>query len=77
MTIQNGSEDLFSYLLAQYKTGEKNWFDFPQQRVVGVWLAIELAKHHAPEMNPEECAEYAFKLNNAIFDKIINPRLRR
>ena len=71
MTIQNNSDDLFTYLVSQHSSGAKNWFGFPQQRIAGIYLAYELAKRHAPVMTPEECADYALRLNNAVYNKLV------
>lgn len=71
-TIQN-SNDLFSYLVTQANSGTKNWFGFHQQRIAGINIAYEIAKYHADKMSPEEVAEYAKRLNDAIYDKMIRP----
>lgn len=68
--IENSS-DLLSYIVGQASSGNKNWFGFPQQRILGIHLCYEIAKLHADKMTPEEVANYAFKLNNAIHAKII------
>ena len=70
MTIQNNN-DLFGYLVAQASSGTKNWFGFPQQKIAGINIAYEIAKYHADKMSPEEVADYAKRLNDAIYDKII------
>jgi len=69
-TIQN-SNDLFSYLVTQANSGTKNWFGFHQQRIAGINIAYEIAKYHADKMSPEEVADYAKRLNDAIYDKMI------
>lgn len=71
MTIQNNSQDLLNYLVSQANSGNKNWFGFQQQRIAGINVAYEIAKHHADKMTPEQCAEYALKLNNAIYSKLV------
>jgi hypothetical protein len=71
MTTQNNSQDLLNYLVSQANSGNKNWFGFPQQRIAGINIAYEIAKNHANTMTPEECADYAIKLNNAIYNKIV------
>jgi hypothetical protein len=71
MTIQNNSQDLLNYLLNQANSGNKNWFGFQQQRIAGINVAYEIAKNHADKMTPEQCAEYALKLNNAIYSKLV------
>jgi hypothetical protein len=71
MTTQNASQDLLNYLIAQANSGQKNWFGFQQQRIAGINVAYEIAKNHADKMTPEQCAEYALKLNNAIYSKLV------
>ena len=71
MTIQNNSEELFAYLVSQESTGAKMWFGFKQQRIMGIYLACEIAKHHADKLSPEEVVDYVVRLNNTIFDKLI------
>lgn len=71
MTTSNNSEALINYLISQANSGAKNWFGFQQQRVAGIHIAYEIAKFHADKMSPEEVAEYASRLNNAIFAKLI------
>ena len=70
MTTQNNSDHLLNYLVSQANSGQKNWFGFHQQRVMGISIAYEIAKHHADKMTPEEVADYANKLNHAIYAKI-------
>jgi hypothetical protein len=69
--LPNNSEALLTFLVSQFNTGQKNWFGFPQQRLAGIHIAYEIAKHHADKMTPEECADYAVRLNNAIYAKIV------
>jgi hypothetical protein len=69
--LPNNSEALLTFLVGQFNTGQKNWFGFPQQRLAGIHIAYEIAKHHADKMTPEECADYAVRLNNAIYAKIV------
>jgi hypothetical protein len=71
MTTHNNSEALINYLITQVNSGSKNWFGFQQQRVAGIYIAYEIAKFHADKMSPEEVADYASRLNNAIFSKLI------
>ena len=71
MTTPNNSEALINYLVTQSNSGSKNWFGFQQQRVAGIHLAYEIAKNHADKMTPEECADYAVRLNNAVYNKLI------
>jgi hypothetical protein len=65
------NNDLLNYLVTQANSGQKNWFGFAQQRLTGINLAHEIAKHHADKLTPEEAVDYAVKLNNAIYQKII------
>lgn len=69
--LPNNSDALLTYLVSQFNTGQKNWLGYPQQRLVGAHIAYEIAKYHADKMTPEECAEYAVRLNNAIYAKIL------
>lgn len=71
MTTQNNSEALLTYLVNQVNTGSKNWFGFQQQRLASIHIAYEIAKHHADKMSPEAVADYADRLSNAIYSKII------
>lgn len=69
-TIQN-SNDLLSFLVSRANSGVKNWFGFPEQRITGINLAYDIARHHADTMTPEEVVDYVVKLNNSIHSKII------
>ena len=69
--LPNNSEALLHYLVSQSNSGAKNWFGFHQQRLAGIHLAYEIAKHHADKMTPEEVADYALRLNNAIYTKLV------
>jgi hypothetical protein len=66
--LNNGMLD---YLVNRSNSGAKNWFGFPEQRITGITLAHEIAKNHADKLSPEECVDYAQKVNNAIYEKII------
>jgi hypothetical protein len=70
MTTIKDSTDLLSYLLTQADT-RKDWFGFTQQRMTAVTLAHQIAKQHADKMTPDEVVEYALKLNQTIYNKII------
>lgn len=70
-TIQNNSDHLLNFLIAQANSGQKNWFGFHQQRIAGINLAYQIAINHADKLSPEECADYANKLNQAIYAKLI------
>ena len=69
MKIQD-SNDLLGYLITQADS-RKDWFGFTQQRMTAVTLAHQIAKQHADKMTPEEVVEYALKLNQTIYNKII------
>lgn len=70
-TLIQNSHDLLSYIVAMSNSGQKNWFGFPQQRIVGIHLAYEIAKAHADKMTPEEIADFVVRLNNAVFQKLV------
>ena len=71
MTIHNNSLDLLTFLINQANSGQKNWFGFQQQRIAGINIAYEIAKNHADKMSPEQVADYALRLNNAIYAKLV------
>jgi hypothetical protein len=68
--IKNG-EDLLAFVISQSKSGQKAWFGFTQQKIIGIYMCYEIARLHADRMTPDEVAEYVFQLNNAVFEKII------
>lgn len=68
--IVKDSNDLLNFLIAQSES-TKNWFGFSQQRMTAIVLAHDIARTHADKMTPEEVVEYAFKLNESIYHKII------
>ena len=74
MTQINNSSDLLKYIVAEANSGVKNWFGFQQQRIVGIYVAYEIAKNHADKMTPEEISKYVVDLNNAIFKNIIEKK---
>jgi hypothetical protein len=65
------SNGMLDYLVNRANSGAKNWFGFPEQRITGITLAHEIAKNHADKLSPEECVDYAQRVNNAIYEKII------
>jgi hypothetical protein len=69
------SNDLLGYLESQAATGEKQWFGFLQQKIIGVTLAYQIAANHADKMTPEEIVEFVVALNNQIYFKIISKRV--
>ncbi len=70
MSTIKDNTDLLSYLLTQADT-RKDWFGFTQQRMTAVTLAHQIAKQHADKMTPDEVVDYALKLNQTIYNKII------
>jgi len=72
MTVQiQSNNDLLNFLVSQANSGAKNWFGFPQQRLVGIHLAYEIAKNHADKLTPDEIVDYVISLNNTIYVKIL------
>lgn len=69
--IINNADDLLNFIVSQANSGQKNWFGFHQQRITGIFAAYQIAINHADKMSPEEVADYALRLNNAIYAKII------
>lgn len=70
MSTIKDNTDLLSYLLTQADS-RKDWFGFTQQRMTAVTLAHQIAKQHADKMTPDEVVDYALKLNQTIYNKII------
>ena len=68
---KTASQDLLHYILAQASSGQRNWFGFQQQRVLGINLCYEIAKRHADKMSPDQITEYVIRLNNSIYTKLI------
>jgi hypothetical protein len=64
------SSDLLNYLSNQANS-RKDWFGFTQQRMTAVTLAHQIAANHADKMTPDEVVEYAFNINQSIYNKII------
>ena len=71
MTDIKDSEDLLAFIITQSKSGQKAWFGFTQQKIIGIYMCYEIARLHADSMSPDDVAEYVFQLNNAVFEKII------
>jgi hypothetical protein len=71
MTDIKDSEDLLAFIISQSKSGQKAWFGFTQQKIIGIYMCYEIARLHANSMSPDDVAEYVFQLNNAVFEKII------
>lgn len=71
MTVIQNNKDLLTYLLEQAGSGERRWFGFEQQKVVGIHLAYDLARNHADKMTPEQIVDFVIRLNGAIYHKLI------
>jgi hypothetical protein len=69
--MQRASDDLLTYLVTQAQTGSKNWFGYPQQRLINISLCHKIAENHAPDMTPDEVVNYVIRLNDLIFKKIV------
>lgn len=70
--MQRANDDLLSYLIAQAQTGAKNWFGYPQQRLINISLCHKMAENHGADMTPEEIVDYVIRLNDLIFKKIVS-----
>jgi len=68
---KNNSEALLTFLITQANSGSKNWFGFHEQRIAGIHAAYKIAENHADKLTPDEVADYALRLNNAIFRKLV------
>ena len=66
--LNNG---LLDYLVSRANSNDKNWFGFPEQRITGIALAHAIATNHADKMTPDEAVNYAIKVNDACYHKII------
>jgi hypothetical protein len=62
---------LLDFLVSRASSGKKDWFGFPEQRLTAIVLAHDIAKIHADTMSPSECVNYAIKVNDECFHKII------
>jgi two-component sensor histidine kinase len=72
MATIKDNNDLLSFLVSQADSS-KNWFGFTQQRITAIALSHDIARNHADKMSPDEAVDYAVKLNQVIYDKIIKP----
>jgi len=63
-------QDLLRYLADRMLSGDKNWFDYPEQKVTGISLVHRIAANHADKMAPEEVVDYVVRLNNAILQRM-------
>ena len=71
MDTTRSTQDLLAYLVTQANSGQKNWFGFQQQKIMGINLCYSIAANHANSMTPDEITEYVCNLNNSIYQKII------
>lgn len=71
MTNIKNADDLLEYIIARAQSGEKAWFGFPQQKIVGIFMAYEIARLHADKLSPEQAVNYVVNLNNLVFDKLV------
>ena len=70
MSVDNHS-DLLNFIIEQSSSGEKDWFGYTQQKIVGVYIAFALAVEHGDKLTPDEIVDYVNSLNNAVFKKLI------
>lgn len=68
---QPNSGELLTFLVSQANSGSKNWFGFHEQRIAGIYAAYKIAEAHADKLSPDEIADYALRLNNAIYKKLV------
>lgn len=71
MTEINKNSDLLGFLVMKMASEKKDWFGFSEQRVTGINLVHEIAKHHADKMSPQEVVAYVKDLNDAIYQGFI------
>ena len=67
-------DDIFSLMLAEAKSGNKQWFNHVTQRISVLDLAFRMAPHVANHMSPEELVEYARKTVQILHDKVVVPQ---
>lgn len=70
-TPVENTQDLLRYLVDRMLSGDKNWFDYSEQKVTGISLVHHIATNHADKMSPDEVVDYVVHLNNAIFKRMI------
>jgi hypothetical protein len=73
MTQIQNSNDLLAFLLSQANSGDRDWFGYKEQRVIGISLVYEIAANNAATMSAEEIVDYVIDLNNMIHKKMIRP----
>ena len=71
MTDITNSHDLLSYIVSQASSGQKNWFGFQQQRIIGIHVAYEIAKAHADTMTPKQITSFVKELNNSVYIDLV------
>jgi len=71
MTEINKNSDLLGFLVMKMASEKKDWFGFSEQRVTGINLVHEIAKHHADKMSPQDVVNYVKDLNDAIYQGFI------
>lgn len=71
MTEINKNSDLLGFLVMKMASEKKDWFGFSEQRVTGINLVHEIAKHHADKMSPQDVVDYVKDLNDAIYQGFI------
>jgi len=68
------SNDLLGFLVSQADTGNKQWFGFLQQKIIGITLAHQIAANHADKLTPSQIVDYVIELNNELFQRVISKK---
>ena len=68
------SNDLLGFLVSQADTGNKQWFGFLQQKIIGITLAHQIAATHADKLTPSQIVDYVIELNNELFQRVISKK---
>lgn len=71
-TIIENTEHLLAYIISQADSGTKAWFNYPQQRIVGIYMCYELAQRFGDKMTPTEIVTFVDSLNNLVYKKFLN-----
>lgn len=74
MATQAEGGGIVNFLSSQAQNGNKQWFGFLQQKITGISLAHQIAALHADKFTPEEAVDYAMRVNEVIYHKIIKIR---
>lgn len=69
------SNDLLSFLVAQADTGNKQWFGYLQQKIIGITLAHQIAANHADKLTPTQIVDFVVELNNELFHRVISKKV--